>query len=231
VYVASNIENVLSDGGFSTVFQPHNANILVVTTSSAGCIDNIRFIPTVGVLPVQLQHFTGRKQNGKVQLEWIVSENEQVQQLEIESGVSSQKLHTTTAVNKTAQTGIARYQYQEYFELTGSRFYRLKITDKQNKVSYSGIIQLGETVKNNGQLTLKENPVTNQLAIQYRSSAGKKTISVYNIAGVKAITRTITCAEGNNDLNISLDGQLTSGTYILEIADQASRSTIKFIKQ
>ncbi|HZI00248.1 MAG TPA: hypothetical protein VEX63_03815, partial [Flavisolibacter sp.] len=68
VYVASNIENVLSDGGFSTVFQPHNANILVVTTSSAGCIDNIRFIPTVGVLPVQLQHFTGRKQNGKVQL-------------------------------------------------------------------------------------------------------------------------------------------------------------------
>ena len=76
VYVASNTENVVSDGPFTTMFKPYDANMLVVVKSNAGCIDKILFSPNMTILPVTLVYFQGSRENNTTTLRWNVAQNE-----------------------------------------------------------------------------------------------------------------------------------------------------------
>src|SRR5215203_4374351 len=72
-YLETKIENTVADGGFSTTFFPYNANILIQTITSAGCIDALRFVPNVGVLPVRFTGFQAATNLKQTELKWMVA--------------------------------------------------------------------------------------------------------------------------------------------------------------
>ena len=83
-YIESNTENTVTDGPFTTLFTPFDANMLLVVKSNAGCIDKVLFSPNMPILPVKLVYFQGNLENNQVTLQWKVAQNEASGRFEIE---------------------------------------------------------------------------------------------------------------------------------------------------
>lgn len=231
-YVASQTEISLTDGPFSTVFHPHNAHILIVTSTNEGCIDNIRFIPTVGVLPVRLTSFAVRTEVKSPVLEWSVTENETIQKMEVESGKSAVVLTTKALVFSSNQPGQVSYQFKDAGASNGSNYYRIKITDKNNRIIYSPILQANVGEVTEPSLTIRQNPVQQQLQLNVTSHIkGLQTLVVYQLSGHQVGSWQVYCEPGVNSISLSLPAAMRPGGYIVQLQDGSRRNTQKFIKQ
>jgi hypothetical protein len=230
-YLVTKTENTVADGPFTSIFFPYTANIIIQTITSAGCIDNVRFIPNVNVLPVKLISFSGQKEQHRNKLTWMVEENESGQQFQVEKSNDGINFRSVSLVPVSEKQGKASYQFIE--PPNGSAvYYRIKIIDKSAKSYYSNVvfIENGEAGKTGVQLS--QNPVDSYVSFNYYSEAGGNArINIYNVAGSRMMSEEKTLAKGTNTLTLSLDGKLYTGTYILEIGDRQKNQHAKFIKR
>jgi len=230
-YLESKVENTVSDGGFSTTFFPYNANILIQTITSAGCIDGLRFIPNVGVLPVRFTGFQAATNFKQTELKWIVADNESGKQFEIEKSLDGKSFSPTALVLSTAKSGSEEYNFKD--ELPAVRtFYRIKLIDKNNHASYSNTVAVGTTIKTSGNLALNQNPVESYLSFQFNSSENSSAIiNIYNTSGNLVYTQKTNLTKDANTVAINLDGKVFTGLYILEVKTPYDHNSVKFIKR
>jgi hypothetical protein len=230
-YLESKIENAVSDGGFNTTFFPYNANILIQTVTSAGCIDGLRFIPNVGVLPVRFTGFQAVRTSDHTELKWIVAGNETGKQFEIEKSTDGKRFSSTALVLTTVKSGSEEYNFKD--EIPGTRtFYRIKLIDKNNQISYSNTLAIGDKIKTTGNLTLNQNPVESYLSFQFQSSENSSAIiNIYNTSGSLVYTQKTNLTKDANTLAINVDGKVFTGLYILEVKTPYDHNSVKFIKR
>lgn len=230
-YLTSKTENAVTDGPFSTLFFPYDANVLVQVMTSAGCIDNLRLIPNVNVLPVKLISFSGTKEQDKSRLQWTVSENESALQLQVEKSNDGVNFRSVSLVAVSDKQGRASYQYTESLN-SASTYYRIKITDKAVHSFYSNVVLIEGGLAGKAGVQLAQNPVDSYLSFNcYSETGGKVKINIYNAAGSRMMSEEKTFAKGTNTLTFPLDGKLYTGTYILEIGDQQNTKHVKFLKR
>lgn len=230
-YLESKIENTVSDGGFSTSFFPYNANILIQTITSAGCIDGLRFIPNVGVLPVRFTGFQATSSFKQTELKWMVADNESGKQFEIEKSTDGKKFYSAALVLSTVKTGAQEYNFKDELP-TVRTFYRIKLINKNNQISYSNTLAVGITMKTSGQLTLNQNPVDSYLSFQVQSSENSlANINIYNASGALVYTEKTNLTKDANTVAINLDGKVFTGLYILEVKTPYDHNSVKFIKR
>ncbi len=229
-YIESNIEYSLSDGGFSTLFTPHDYDVLIVVNSVVGCIDKILYTPNSTVLPLKLISLVGRNENGKAILNWNVSENEAGHEFNIEKSIDGKNFSTIAAITTNAKTGRAHYSFTDQSLPEGNSYYRIKIINKDNSISYSKVI-LVQAQTNTSDIRLLQNPVSGKLKFKYNASVNSTlTINVYNSSGIKLHTSFLTVQKNANAL-IDLDLQIPPGIYILEVGNSIDRKTTKFIRR
>ncbi|HEU0110338.1 MAG TPA: T9SS type A sorting domain-containing protein, partial [Flavisolibacter sp.] len=229
-YLVSKTETVVTDGGFSTVYLPYDENILIQTTTSAGCIDNIVFIPNVGVLPVRLISFAGSRSENSNLLKWIVAENESGKQIQIERSNDGTNFTTIKTIINTDKTGTENYTYSD--GTAASAYYRIKLISTTGKETVSQVIYLGSQPTTNTALRLSINPVDSYLSFSYSSNSNAPAIiNIYNLSGVKVYSQKVNINKGANTITIPADGRLYRGTYILELANDTDNNRVKFIKR
>jgi hypothetical protein len=229
-YLTSVTENTVSDGPFSTVFFPYNANILIQTMTSAGCIDDLRLIPTTSVLPVRFTGFTATT-NEHTELKWYVAENESAKQYEVERSTDGRNFTTIGIVFPTTQKEDENYIYKDQIP-NAKTWYRIKLTDNNGKISYTNDLAVGNTMETSGSISLGQNPVESYLTFGFKSKTNSLgTINIYNTSGVLVYSEKTNFSKDTNSIAINLDGKVLPGMYILEVKTNYDRSSIKFIKR
>jgi len=230
-YLETKIENLVSDGGFSTNFFPYNSNVLIQTITSAGCIDGLRFIPNVGVLPVRFTGFQAATTSKNTELKWLVADNESGKQFEIEKSIDGKTFYSTALILSTLKSGSEDYIFRDELPTTRT-FYRIKLTDNNNRISYSNTLSLGNSAKTPGSLLLNQNPVESYLSFQFKSSESSPAIiNIYNTSGAVVYSQKTNLTKDANTLAINLDGKVFTGLYILEVKTPYDHNSVKFIKR
>ena len=89
---------------------------------------------------------------------------------------------TAALVFATSATGEETYTYHDA-EPKGRTWYRIKLTDKNNRVSYTNTLAIDNTVALTRTLSLHQNPVESYLVFQFQSNENTvASINIYNIA-------------------------------------------------
>jgi len=231
IYLESNTENVVTDGPFTTVFTPFDANMLVVVKSNAGCIDKILFSPNIAILPVKLVYFQGSRENDQVTLQWKVAQNEASGRFEIERSEDGINFITAGIVFPNAKSDAENYSYTESVKAY-KVYYRLKIYDKNQTSEYSKTIVLQNLNVKGDSFKVVNNPATDKLTLSYSSANNQSVeIKIYDLAGRMQMNQKTNVYQGNNFISLTLSSAFKTGIYAVEIINASESQTAKFVKQ
>lgn len=182
-------------------------------------------------LPVKLISFEGNLHNKKSSLQWKVADNEIVDRFELEGSTDGINFKNTAVIFGSAETGTTVYRYTETIN-TDKVFYRLKMIDKSQIVTYSKILVFQNGVNENDIINIIGNPVTDKLTISFNANENKPTeIAIVDMSGRKLQTTSINSYKGNNLVSFSLPATIQKGMYMVVVTDSQSRRSTKFIKQ
>jgi Secretion system C-terminal sorting domain len=99
-------------------------------------------------------------------------------------------------------------------------------------VEYSRIIVFQPKLVAEKNLTVINNPAHDRLNISFESAIDQNIdIKVYDLLGKIRMVQPMNLYQGSNLLNLSLPSSLTTGLYIVEVANKIERYSAKFIKQ
>jgi hypothetical protein len=177
------------------------------------------------ILPIKLLSFGAAKEGSSVKISWKVSENETGDYFIIEKSADGQHFSAVATVETNGMKGESEYASSDNAS-GGTSYYRLKIVNRDNSVSYSKVV----TVKGedgNVDVKLLNNPATATLNITYKTySAQNTTIRIYSIAGVKVYEQKLNAGAGSNLYSIPVQS-LQSGTYVLVVNNKQVKKFIK----
>ena len=183
-------------------------------------------------LPVKLTSFSGSLVNNKVQLKWTVAENETGDRFELEKSNDGKNFSVSSILFTTSQIGNEAYLYNEAVALEGGVYYRIKIINKDNSISYSSVVFLKNTSNTiTEKITLLNNAPQSSLSFSMNSSnseLGK--VNLYNAAGIKVYSFDVTIQKGINTIAKDTNKNLAHGIYILEVASTTKRIAVKLTK-
>lgn len=229
-YVESNTENVVSDGPFTTLFTPYDANMLLVVKSNAGCIDKILYAPNMSILPVALIYFQGSMDNKNVTLRWSIAQNELTTRFEVERSTDGRNFTSVAVLPTTAKTGLETYTYTESVS-DNKIYYRLKMYDRKQSITYSRILVFQNSSIGTG-LRIINNPVADKLTMSFSSAVTEVVdIKVYDLSGRLQMSHKANVYQGENLLSLPMSSSLKSGMYAVEVNNGSERQTARFVKQ
>lgn len=197
-------------------------------------VDNINAVNfTSAPLPLTLVSFTGKSVNTGIQLSWNTDNEINTQSFEVQkaNGIVFSSVGKVAAGN--AATGNS-YTYEDQFpQSAGNYFYRLKIKDRDGKVTYSPVINIKFNTATKG-YSLFPNPLTgDQLHIKLPASqAGSLRVSIATMNG-KVVDKKIIHIEGLSTDHFTLWVKtLPAGIYQLQLTEMKTGYTtyLQFVK-
>lgn len=183
-------------------------------------------------LPLNLLSFQASLVNKKPVFNWSVAENETGERMELERSSDGIHFNTGALIFTTSKAGYENYTYKESKELTSKTYFRLKLINKDNSVSYSKTVFLsGDAAATNNTITMLQNPVVSSLAFNFTASEnGAAAISIYNMSGVKVQGFSVNMNRGSNSINQTLNSNVVRGSYILEVVMAGEKAATRFIR-
>jgi hypothetical protein len=184
------------------------------------------------ILPIKLTGFSGLISNNKVQLKWTVADNETGDRFEMEKSINGQNFTVSTILFTTSKIGDESYLYNEAIALEGGAYYRIKIINKDNSISYSNVVFLKNTFNTiTEKITLLNNAPQSSLSFSLNSSNTELAkVNLYNAAGIKVYSFDVTIQKGINTIAEDTHKNLAHGIYILEVAFTTKKLAVKLTK-
>jgi hypothetical protein len=200
----------LVDNGYT----PATSNIATVTIN----------FPMPVILPVKLLDFKARMVGSGVELKWLVENNYDGDKYDVQRSEDGQNFNTIAIVSATNHTSV--YSAVDAAPLA-TGYYRLKIVNKDNTISYSKTI-LVNSAEVKGSVKILGNPATQQL--RYTIGGGTSSsvsVNVFTTSGQQVYSG----AMNNTAVNTINIQSLRPGTYILVVSKGATREAVSFVKQ
>lgn len=210
-----------------TVDQP--GSYIVTQELLSGCGENGRDTITIIVAPggncavlnSSLLSFTARNREQAAELNWRLSNNHYAKTITVERSLNGQHFAAVNDIAAKPNVETADYTFTDAIAnfYSNSIYYRLKITDKNGRVSYSEI----QLVKNNKvmlfQASVNPNPVTgNRMHINLSvPQTNNAVIQLLNTSGAVIHTHKQTVTKGSNSIYINGTSTWQPGVYILRI--------------
>jgi len=206
--------------------------VMLIAKSPAGCYDQVVALTNGGgTLPVKLNNFQGSKNKSNVQLQWNVSINEIANSFEVERSTDGKNFGTAVVMFGSEKTGNETYNYNELND-DSKVYYRLRMTDKSDVVTYSKILVFNNNASNGKPLNIIGNVTNDRLTFGYEAVANSKVeVRVLDMNGRVMVKQTLNANKGNNLASISLPSAMTSGMYIATLTAENLNSSAKFVKQ
>jgi len=219
--------------GASTTFQ-YRLTDNGYSPASAIATVTINFPASAGIpMPVKLTSFSGNLNNNKVLLKWSVEDNETGKYFQVQSSADGKNFANAGMIFTTAKVGSENYQFEETLPYAEGAYYRIQIVNKDNSIAYSKVIALkGQASAADYKITVLQNPIKgNSIQFTLTSSTNEaNTVSVYNMAGVQVYAKQVPVQKGLNTISITLNNELSAGTYILETRTASTRNVTRIIK-
>lgn len=187
------------------------------------------------VLPLKLTSFTAREQNCHASLNWIATNEENMDRFEIEYSSDGNNYKKTGAI--AAKGSISENNYSYSSPLTGNEnYFRLKMIGKDGNYTYSAVEYIKASCTGTTDfVTVYPNPVKQgPVNINFSTSfTGSASLVLVDVAGKRLINRGTTVVRGNNNINLEVTA-LPAGIYFIQlIADDNKHifQTQKIIKE
>lgn len=218
--------SVYWDLGGHNVWRRTYEDILPGTTPNGNLRDTLgrnvyewfleHFRPAV-VLPVNWQSFTVRAQNGKANLQWIVSNQVNAKEYVVEKSSNGVQWMPITTI--AAQSGVNNYSFLDASATSGTTFYRIKQSDYNGRSSYSSI----KTFTPDGVIKtlVYPNPFKSFIKIDADIPAAGATVRIIDNSG-----KTIAISKqpaGTREIILNGLGYLPAATYYLTIEDNQGK--------
>jgi len=232
VLVDSRVLYTTTAGDQYVILPTRNIPVLIVVKSPSGCYDQVLSVPnTLRPLPVKLNNFQGSKNKNNVQLQWSVGINEIANTFEVERSTDGKNFSTAVVMFGTEKTGNETYNYSELNE-DAKVYYRLRMTDKSDVVTYSKILVFSSSASNIKPLNVIGNVVNDKLTFSYQSDVTiKAEVRILDMNGKMIAKQTLNANKGNNLASISIPSSLSNGMYLAVLTVENVNSSAKFIKQ
>jgi hypothetical protein len=170
------------------------------------------------IFPVRWLSFTAKEKNKKIYLNWSTASEMNNTGFEVErsnDGVSYKKIGWVAS--KGNSNNVQQYEFTDAAPGKGTRFYRLKQIDIDNKYEYSSV----KSVKagSGGVVAIYPNPVKDELKLQLDEVEPGTQITITDQVGRTVLTRTIS-APGIYKVNVQA---LARGLYMLSVTNRQKR--------
>lgn len=233
-FLASNTENVVTDGGFRSYFLPAEVNNLLMAKSPEGCLDQVILVQNVTsvTLPLNGPSFHGHLASQKVFLQWQVDQNKKWEYFEVQESSNGTDFSPLGIVFSTEKNGEERYAFQEKTTLQKG-YYRLQLVAPNKTAHFSKTILLKSGEKGEKDfIRIAKNPAGPVLNLTYFSgTTGRGSLTVYSVNGSVISRSGVALQKGPNPISLPLNENIKEGMYIVEVANGLQRSAAKFIKQ
>jgi hypothetical protein len=205
----------VTDNGFA----PATSNIAFVTIN----------YPSQAILPVKLMTFTAEKEASSVNISWKVSDNESGDFFVVEKSTDGKNFIAIATLETSGFKGTSVYSSTDNAS-AGTTYYRLKIVNRDNSVSYSKVVIVKDG-NENVDVKLLNNPATANLNISYKADKQfNTTLKVYSMSGAQVYQTTLNASAGTNNISVPVQ-HLQNGSYVLVIDSIQGRKAIQFVKK
>ena len=169
-------------------------------------------------LPIVLQSFTGKMNNGDVTLNWLTSLEQNAKEYQVEKSTDGINFQRIGVVPATRNSNSARhYGHTDKTITQENNYYRLKLVDMDGQFEFSKIVHIKNPIAARIPFNLLNNPIVNNLDIAFGETAtGKVQVRLTDITG-KLILTWNGEQVANQRVRINIPGKnLTKGVYILQ---------------
>lgn len=187
-------------------------------------------------LPLTLESFTAQAANCKVTLKWKTAGEHNTDKFIIEQSIGTADFQVVSNVPATGLPGGSNYSIT-ITQPAGLASYRLKMTDKDGRFTYSPVVQIRNSCESNDYMLVFPNPVTrgNQdINVRFKTSyRGKAQVMIFNSLSQQVIAKMIEVVAGENQVTARLTN-LINGSYIIRVVGADGTligNAQKFIKQ
>lgn len=179
------------------------------------------FDPGCSVLKITITDFFGTTVNDNNMLNWSVMNNNEIRFFEVErsiDGINFFPLQTINSVASDFPSVNYKYVDDDVPEGSNNAYYRLKIINVANQVSYGKIIRLSINGSLNGRVKIFPNPVTDKLQVSiYAPYRQNVELFIYDGSGRLMRSTYTTIEKGNTKLTISDFQSWPSGIYSVKL--------------
>jgi trimeric autotransporter adhesin len=185
-------------------------------------------------LKTELLSFTGKVINQHGDLLWTTSKETQALQFDVErsdDGISFRKIATINSYNNY-QTDVNRYTFTDPAPVSGNTFYRILMTNSDQKKKYSRTIRFNKEVSARFELVNVVNPFYDKIDIDVSvPEDGKIEVYLSDMFGKTIRKSNHFTRQGINSLYLFNTETLTPGMYVLQVSYNGTVIGRKVIKK
>ena len=197
-----------------------NIDNITITNSTAAVCGS----PDEIVLPLKLISFSGKALKGTIQLTWQTSDEVNTNYFELQRSFNGKDFFEI-ATEKAIGQGSNFYHSIDRQPQAGKNYYRLKILDKDGRVTYTLILTI-TTDNSAAKFTMYPNPARNVLVLACSGTNGSAVITIYNQSGQKVLERKM----ANSNVTIPIS-HLAKGVYSVKIVSNNYTEVKKMMKE
>ena len=217
-------------GSYKVIFK--STSISGVTLCSSNSATGTITVNNI-TLPVSLLHFKGKKQTGRIILDWGTANELRTDRFEIEKSNDGSVFKKIGAVAAIGYSNVSKfYEFTDVEPLSALNYYRLKMIDADGKFTYSNVVvffgdQPGKIIINK----IKPNPFTGLINVDIVLPHPQHlSIQVVDMTGKVGASKDYTGKEGDNSYTLNGLNNLPAGIYFVKIVTEAGIVQQKVLK-
>jgi hypothetical protein len=188
---------------------------------------------TCFVLEANITNFSGTVLNKKAELNWSVTNNNVIDYFKIESSYDGAHFSTLQKISSSSpELSALDYKFTDDLlqNKSGNVYYRLKMVDNYNKVSFSKTIRL--SVNENWKVSIFPNPVTDNMQISvYAPSNENVDVAIYDASARLMRQMNTNVSKGNSKINLAHFQNWPTGIYSVKVISGKNVFVDKFVIQ
>lgn len=199
-------------------------------TSNSTSIFNTNFAigSTSWVLPLKIISFSASRSNGSTKINYTIGNETNIDHYMLErsdDGIRFYTINTHAAFNRN---GTEFYSYNDNAALKGTAYYRLKVIEFSNQVSYSAVVSLSD---HSNDLYVVKNPIDESIEIYAGTTAtGTYNYSITAVNGQLMQTGILDIKQPGT-YSIKLQSLFAAGSYVLVLQNKDTRFQKMIIKE
>lgn len=191
-----------------------------------GCFNFPSEIP----LPVKLVSFSGNLENNVSRLRWETSMEESLSGYTVQRSYDGSNFSDISTLPAFGRAHVYNYNDEAADQNADKIYYRLKIVDIDNSLTYSGIVLLKRSLTQ-GTVVVMPNPFSKELRFSITSTSTENiTYTLLNSEGKQLRKTSQKLNRGSNVFYINDLGSIQTGIYFLQIQLNDEIKTIKLLK-
>lgn len=178
------------------------------------------------VLPISIVNFKAYQKDYTLQINWTALNETNVDRYEIQHSTNGTSFTTVASISAMNTGSSTAYRKTDPAPSTGNNFYRIKIVDKNGKISYTQIINVPFNSSKTG-VDVYPNPVVNAWCVLQLNNLPKAqyNLTLYTADGKLLFSKKIQHEGGTASETIQLPTSISAGKYFMQITNGETRYT------